>query len=232
MTRPVLAGVRSGRHSLGACRPRFQGRGRAVLQVGGHRQVGRLDDPRRIARTPAAPGRGPGLLVAGGARWPLFSDGLDAFCVLRPTGPGWLADRSGRLYPPAAGRGMQPEGGEAGQVDRSGQQLPVLGYAHQPPHTGTPAAVSAAQQVRQLAFHLRPSRPVIRPPHRIALAGASGGQGGLLGMDADHPTPHAAGAGIPEWADIARGTEPGPPTAAPSSLQPQWESRPTPLGPV
>jgi hypothetical protein len=33
-------------------------------------------------------------------------------------------------------------------------------------------------------------------------------------MDADHPTPHAVGAGIPEWADIARGTEPGPPTAA------------------
>jgi hypothetical protein len=50
--------------------------------------------------------------------------------------------------------GAQPEAGQAGQVDRGGQELEVLGHAHQPPHAGMPAAVAAAQQVGELALDL------------------------------------------------------------------------------
>jgi hypothetical protein len=69
---------------------------------------------------------------------------LGRVCGLGAAGSGWLAVRSRRLHPPATGRGAQPEGGEAGQVDRSSQQLEVLGHAHQPP--GPSSAVAAAQQ--------------------------------------------------------------------------------------
>jgi len=40
--------------------------------------------------------------------------------------------RLGRLELPAVGGGAQPEGGQAGQVDRGGQQLEVLGHPDQP----------------------------------------------------------------------------------------------------
>ena len=59
----------------------------------------------------------------------------------------------------------QAEGGEAGQVDRGGQQLEVLGDPDQAAHPGAPAAVAAAQQVGELALDL-PTPPNRSPPFR------------------------------------------------------------------
>jgi hypothetical protein len=59
------------------------------------------------------------------------------------------------LHLPAGAGGPQSERGEPGQLDHSGQQLLVLGDAHQSPHASAAAAVAAAQQVRQLAFYPR-----------------------------------------------------------------------------
>jgi len=61
---------------------------------------------------------------------------------------------SGGLELPAGRRPPQPKGGEPGRVDRSGQELEVLGHAHQPSDPGAAAAVAAAQQVGELAFDL------------------------------------------------------------------------------
>jgi hypothetical protein len=69
--------------------------------------------------------------------------------------------------------------------------------------------VAAAQQMRQLAFHLGSGRPIVGQPDRVALAGAGYGQLGLSGVDGDHPTPQAGRAGLPQRADAARSTEPG-----------------------
>ena len=71
------------------------------------------------------------------------------------------------------GRGSQPEGGEAGQVDRPGQQLPVLGHAHQPADASAAAALAAAQQVGELALDLGSGGPVVSTPAGIALTGAA-----------------------------------------------------------
>ena len=121
--------------------------------------------------------------------------------------------QAGWTCQPVAG-GAQPEGGEAGQVDRGGQQLEVLGHPHQPPHAGAPAAVAAAQQVGELALDLGPGGPVVGQPGGIALAGTGGGQVGLVGMDGDDPAADAAGAGLAQRADAAGDAEPGPATAA------------------
>src|SRR5215216_5392624 len=103
------------------------------------------------------------------AKWLLFSDGLDLLCGLSAAGLGRLAARSGRLQPPSAGCGAQPEGGEAGQVDRSSQQLEVLAHADQPAHASAAAAVAAAQQVGELALDLGAGCSVVGPPGGIAL---------------------------------------------------------------
>jgi hypothetical protein len=121
---------------------------------------------------------------------------------------------SGWLYLPAAGGPAQPEGGQAGQVGRGSQELPVLGHPHQPADPGAAAAMAAAQQVGELALHLGPGRPVVGPPCGIALAGTGRSQLGLARTDRDHSTPNAGGAGIAQRADTARGAEPGPPTTA------------------
>jgi RNA polymerase sigma factor (sigma-70 family) len=125
------------------------------------------------------------------SRWALFSDGLGVFCGLSAASerPKRVPARSGRLDLPAVGGRVQPEGGEAGQVDRGGQQPEVLGHAYQPPDSSTPAAVAAAQQVGELAFHPRPGRPVVSQPAGITLASAGCGQLSLVGVDGDHSTP-------------------------------------------
>jgi hypothetical protein len=108
----------------------------------------------------------------------------------------WPGPRSGRLELPAAAGGAQPEGGQAGQVDRGGQQLEVLSHTHQPTDSSAAAAVAAAQQVGEFAFDLGSGGAVVGQPGGAALAGAGGGQGGLLGMDGDDPSSDAGGAGL------------------------------------
>src|SRR5215211_7172334 len=128
--------------------------------------------------------------------------------------PGSWSPRSGGLDLPAGAGGAQPEAGEPGQVDRSGQQPEVLSDTHQPPYAGAPATVAAAQQVGQLALDLGPGGPIVGLPHRVTLAGPGGGQLGLVGMDGQDPATDAAGAGLAQRADAARSAEPGPSTAA------------------
>ena len=122
---------------------------------------------------------------------------------------GWSPPSCG-LNLPAVGRGTQPEGGEAGQVNRGGQQLEVLAHPYQPAHAGAPTAVAAAEQVGQLALDLGPGGAIVGQPGGVTLAGAGGGQVGLLGVDGDHPTTHAGGAGLAQRADATGSAEPGP----------------------
>ena len=75
--------------------------------------------------------------------------------------------------------------------------------------------MAAAQQMRQLAFHLGSGRPIVSQPDGVALAGAGCGQLGLSGVDGNHPTPETGRAGILQRADAARLTEPG---AAPTAV--------------
>jgi hypothetical protein len=70
---------------------------------------------------------------------------------------------------------VQPEGGQASQVDRGGQQLEVQGHPDQPSDAGAAAAVAAAQQVGELALDLGPGGPVVGQPGGVALAGPGGG---------------------------------------------------------
>ena len=131
---------------------------------------------------------------------------------------GWPGGRSGRLDLPAACRGVQPEGGEAGQVDRGGEQLEVLGDSDQAAHAGASAAVAATQQMGEFAFHLGPGRPIVGQPRGITLAGAGGAKCGLMGMDGDHATAGAGGARLAQRADAARDAEPARPP-------PPWAGR-------
>jgi hypothetical protein len=59
---------------------------------------------------------------------------------------------------------VHAEHGEAGQVDRGGQQPEILGDADQAAHAGAPATMAAAQQMRQFALDLRTcANNVMRP---------------------------------------------------------------------
>jgi hypothetical protein len=65
--------------------------------------------------------------------------------------------------------GVHAEDGQAGEVDRGGQQPPVLPDPQQRAHAGAPPAVAAAQQVRELAFDLGAVRAIVGPPGGIPL---------------------------------------------------------------
>ena len=70
----------------------------------------------------------------------------------------------------------QPEHGEAGRVDRSGEQGEVGGDLDLAADPGRPPAVSAAHQVADLALDPRPRRPVAGLPAWAGLARAGPGQ--------------------------------------------------------
>src|SRR4030095_4310266 len=107
--------------------------------------------------------------------------------------------------PPAAAGGAQPEGGQAGQVDRGGQQSEVLGDPDPATHAGAAAAVGSSGEEGQLALDLGSGGPVVGQPGGVALAGTGDGQVGLLGVDGDHPTTRAGGAGLAERGGGASG---------------------------
>jgi hypothetical protein len=56
-----------------------------------------------------------------------------------------------------------------------------LGHADQAADAGAPAAVAAAEEVGELALDLGPGGAVVGQPGGVVLAGAGGGQVGLLG---------------------------------------------------
>src|SRR4029450_4186964 len=103
--------------------------------------------------------------------------------------PGRWSPPSGGLDLPTGVGGSQPEAGQPRQVDRGGQQLEVLGHAHQSSHAGTATPVAAAQQVRQLALDLGPGGPIVGQPDGITLAGTGGGHGGRVGGGGAPPGP-------------------------------------------
>ena len=106
---------------------------------------------------------------------------------------------------------MHAEHGQAGEVDRGGQQPPVLPDPQQPAHAGAPPAVAAAEQVRELAFDLGAVRAVVGPPGGIPLSLAGSSEQRLVGVDADRATGAAAGAPAGERADCAGAAEAGQP---------------------
>jgi hypothetical protein len=57
---------------------------------------------------------------------------------------------------PSAWSGVHARDGEAGQVDRGGQQPPVLPDPQQASDAGSSTAVPAAEQMGELALHRRP----------------------------------------------------------------------------
>src|SRR5829696_10121083 len=79
---------------------------------------------------------------------------------------GWVLRRG---HCPAARSVAYAEGGEAGQVDRGGQQPPVLGDPQPALHPGASATMAAAQQMGQLALHRGPVGAVVGPPGRVLL---------------------------------------------------------------
>jgi hypothetical protein len=72
--------------------------------------------------------------------------------------------------------------------------------------------VLAAQQMRELAFHRGPVGAVVGPPGRVARAASGSGQSCLLQVDGDGPPGGAAGALVPERAELAGSAEAGHPT--------------------
>jgi hypothetical protein len=76
---------------------------------------------------------------------------------------------------------VHAEHGQAGEVDRGGQQPPVLPDPQQPAHAGPAPAMSAAEQVRQLAFDLGAVRAVVGPPGGIPLPLAGSSEQHLVG---------------------------------------------------
>jgi hypothetical protein len=79
------------------------------------------------------------------------------------SGVSWCSVLCGRDRPAAVSM-PDAECSQPGEVDRGGQPPPVLGDPDQARHPGAPPAVAAAEQVRQLAFHLRSGGAVVRPP--------------------------------------------------------------------
>jgi hypothetical protein len=84
----------------------------------------------------------------------------------------WIGSWFGlrRCQRPPTWLGVHAEHGEAGEVDRGGQQPPVLPDPQQPARAGAPPAMPAAEQVREFAFHGGAVRAVVGPSGGIPLA--------------------------------------------------------------
>jgi hypothetical protein len=143
---------------------------------------GQLADPLPGARS-ARPG-GPGTALG----WPRAgSAGRGPFI------PGVSRLSAGVRRPGAVAAG-EAEHGEAGEVDRGGEQGEAGGDLDQAADAGAAAAVTAAHQVGDLAFHLGPGSPVISFPGGVCLGLAGGGQPGLVRADADRAALPGSGA--------------------------------------
>ena len=88
----------------------------------------------------------------------------------------------------------QAEGGQAGEVDRGGEEVEVGGDTQLSAHAGAPTAVAAAHEVGDLAFNFRAGGPVVGPPGRVGLAGTGGGRLGFPAADGDAATGLGVGA--------------------------------------
>ena len=86
---------------------------------------------------------------------------------------------------PSGRVGAQAEHGEAGEVVCGGEQVEVGGDLRRAAHSGAAAAVPAAHQVSDLAFHLGAGGSVVSLPVRVALAGPGPGELFFVGADID-----------------------------------------------
>jgi hypothetical protein len=104
---------------------------------------------------------------------------------------------------------VQTQHAQPGQVDRGGQQAEVGGDLDKAadPHPAT--AVAAADQMGQLALHLRSGRAVVGGAVGVGLAGTSSGQLGLIGGDGDGAASRCAGALAAKRAPHTRRAEAG-----------------------
>jgi hypothetical protein len=69
----------------------------------------------------------------------------------------------------------EPEFGEAGEVDRGGEEGEVGADAQGAAHAGAASAVAASDEVGQFAFDLGSGGLVVGLPARLLLPGAGGG---------------------------------------------------------
>src|SRR5258707_1043740 len=111
-------------------------------------------------------------------------------------------------HDPGSAVAGEPEDGKPGEVDRGGQEREVCGDPGVAADAGAAAAVAAAHQVADLPLDLRPGGPVVGLPGRVGLAGAGGGQAGLVPADGD-------GAAVPGPPALA-----GPPASPSPRPQP------------
>jgi hypothetical protein len=79
------------------------------------------------------------------------------------------AGSGGTEGPSAAGGVGDPEGGQAGEVDRGGEEVEIGADTQESPRAGTAAAVAAAHQMGDLAFDLGAGGPVVGLPGGIGL---------------------------------------------------------------
>ena len=97
---------------------------------------------------------------------------------------------------PSRGGSAHPEHGQAGEVDRGGEEREVgvdlVGAAD----AGAASAVSAAHQVADLAFDLGAGGAVVGVPGGVGLAGAGVGEGLLVRADGDR----ASALAVVHWA--------------------------------
>src|SRR5680860_1500087 len=122
--------------------------------------------------------------------------------------PWWLGDG------PAAGPVLEPEGGQAGEVDHAGSGEDVGEDAGLASAAGFAPAPRPPGEVADLAFHDGPVGAVGLLPVRVALAGFSVLQRRLLRVDADHPPGSCCGARRAQRAASAQIAEPGLPATA------------------
>jgi len=79
------------------------------------------------------------------------------------------------------------ERGEAGEIDRGGEEIEVRVHLRAAADTGASAAVPASHQMADLPLDLRASGCVVGLPRRICLALASAGEFLLVRAESDRP---------------------------------------------
>ncbi len=106
----------------------------------------------------------------------------------------WHGSLAGQARPALAGTGGDAEDAEASQIDRGGQEGEIGGDLGGAADPGSSAAVSAAHQVRDLAFHLGSGGAVVREPLRCGLALPGLSEAALVAPDPDAATARRFGA--------------------------------------
>src|ERR1017187_9568755 len=114
---------------------------------------------------------------------------------------------------PCPAREGDPEGGQAGPVDRGGAGVDIGGNPFLAPDAGFAATPGHAYVMGYLSFHLRPGARVGVLPCRVGLGRLVGLENGFSGVDRHGPPVRRCGASCSQRATAAVAVEGGPPGA-------------------